>query len=397
MFKSWDFNASSEVLSPPVVVQDIDKCKIIFGTKDGKIYQLNEDSSIDWTFETKEIVDDTELFFLDTDNMNSISSTPNVVDINGDGEKEILFGSELGFVYCINMKGTKLWKYKTSGAIRSSPALADINHDGKLEVIVGCTDGYIYVLSSEGQLITKFEVGSPIYATPSFFMDKLFVGTKSGDVVTFDVKTENRLWKFHTKDQITSRVVPADLLGDNSITLLVTSNDNTLYALSLEGEVIWTFRTEGSLLSEVAIHDINNDKQKEILFGSCDNSIYCVSPFGELIWKYETDFWIASTPLVADIDNDGRIEVVAGSYDHNLYILDSQGTYMLNYMPGLSGIVNQSGHYSSAPSKEVGHNRGKKLWQIETDGIIVGCALVNNKGDVVVNTKKGMIQNIAFN
>ena len=83
-----------------------------------------------------------------------------------------------------------------------------------------------------------------------------------------------------------------------------------------------------------------------------------------------------------------------GSYDHNIYVLDSEGSYVLDYVPGVSGIVSQTGHYGDAVTKEPGKTQGKKIWQYQTEGIVVGCAYVKDQNSIIVNTDSGKINNI---
>ena len=83
-----------------------------------------------------------------------------------------------------------------------------------------------------------------------------------------------------------------------------------------------------------------------------------------------------------------------GSYDHNIYVLDSEGSYVLDYVPGVSGIVSQTGHYGDAVTKEPGKTQGKKIWQYQTEGVIVGCAYVHEHKSLIVNTDSGKINNL---
>jgi outer membrane protein assembly factor BamB len=176
--------------------------------------------------------------------------------------------------------------------------------------------------------------------------------------------------------------------------VIIGSSDNYLYVLDDAGELLWKYKTEGAIISKAAVSDINNDKKQEIVFGSCDNKVYALNYEGEKLWSYETDFWIMSEPILEDIDNDGRKEVIVGSYDHNLYVLDADGNYVLDYLPGLSGVVQQAGLYSDIITKEPGRVTGKKIWQYKADGIIVGCAYLIDDKSVVISTKPGIINNI---
>ena len=82
-----------------------------------------------------------------------------------------------------------------------------------------------------------------------------------------------------------------------------------------------------------------------------------------------------------------------GSYDHNLYILDGEGAYDLEYVPGLGGIAHQEGHYTNMITKEPGEQVGKRLWQFRTQGMIVGCELLDAE-NIVVNVKSGFLDDV---
>ncbi len=398
MNQKWKYDSKSVILTTPIITQKTDKneVEILFGTKEGKVFSLDENAKVKWIFDTKENVSNVELMFLDDDEANSIKSTPNVDDINNDGEKEIVFGSESGKLYCLNTKGELMWSYDAKSAIRGSPLIMDLTGDKFKQIVIGTLGGTIHIISSKGEEITFFDVGEGIENRPLLVQNKLVFGTNEGNIKAYNFKGE-MFWSYKTKDKISADVEVNDLENNGKLSLIVGSLDGTLYNLSLDGELIWSFDTNGAIMSKVNITDINKDHKLEILFGSCDNNIYCLNNKGEKIWSYETDFWVVSTPIVADIDNDGHLEIIAGSYDHNLYILDSEGSYMLNYIPGVSGIVTQTNNYANITNKETGSFVGRKLWQFKTDDMIVGCATINDKDELVVNTKSGKISNFKFN
>jgi outer membrane protein assembly factor BamB len=396
--KKWDFDAQSVITSAPLVA-DIDgdgKKEIIFGTKKGKLFVLDRDAGIKWFYDSNEKVDEVELMFLDVENASNIEAPPNVGDLNGDGKVEVVFGTELGMIYVLNDKGKLLWKYKTGGAIRGQVLLYDLYQDNDIKIIFGCEDNKLYALNSNGKLVWRFDAGSPVQSTPGIMhKDKPFIIFGSNDGSVFCVNNKgDMVWKFKTKDKVFAPPAVGKLFKDDRIFVVIGSSDHSLYVLDDAGELFWEYKTQGAILAKACLSDINNDNKLEIIFGSCDNNVYALTPDGDKMWSYETDFWIVSEPIVEDIDDDGKKEIIIGSYDHNLYVLDSEGSYILDYVPGLSGVVHQTGHYSSIMTQEPGKVTGKKIWQFKTEGIIVGCAYISEDKSIVVNTKPGLVNDL---
>ncbi|MGM5481694.1 MAG: PQQ-binding-like beta-propeller repeat protein [Nanobdellota archaeon] len=392
--KLWDFDSKGNIISSSlVIVQDKDGTeRIVFGTRQGKLYSLDKNGDVQWVYDSKEEIPETELMFLDIDTVNSINATPKFLS-SKTGKRQIVFGSELGVIYSLDDDGKLLWKIKTKGPIRSMPLIVDIDSDGKKEIIIGSSDNTIYIISQEGKILRKIEGNSPIETTPLFVDNKLVTGTKDGRIMAFN-PDGSVAWSVKTGDKITARAVATTLGKEQQKAIIIPSQDNNVYALTYDGEIIWKFETGGAILSEVAIADVNSDGVKELCFGSCDNNIYCIDEQGELLWSYETDFWVTTTPIITDIDSDGKVEVIAGSLDHRLYVLDGQGTYKLNYIPGVSGIVNQPGYNSKTINKDIGDQKGKKYCEYQVDGNIVGHTMVGSSGRLILNTKQGKIYSL---
>ena len=105
-------------------------------------------------------------------------SSPTIVDLDADGQPEIVFGTEGGRVVAVRRNGTLMWSHDTGNvAVQSKAAVADIDGDGQLEVVVGAgvggtTGGGIHVLSASGQLQCSFTALNPqhpqgMYSSPA--------------------------------------------------------------------------------------------------------------------------------------------------------------------------------------------------------------------------------------
>jgi len=393
--EKWKFDSKTSLLAPPIICDfaNTGQKNIVFGTNDGKIYSLDKDGAVKWVFDAKEQVDQVELMFFDVETANSIQSSPNIYDLNGDGKKEVVFGSEMGVVYAVNHQGKALWKFKADGSVRGSVVIKDINNDGKAEVIFCSGDTHLYILSAHGELLQKHEIGAQIESTPGTIGDKIIFGCNDGTIHCI-TQAGHEIWTFKTEGKVVAQPAIGKIFGDEKNYIVIGSLDHYLYTLNLEGELVWKFKTDGAIYSRATLADINRDKKLEIIFGSCDNNVYALQCTGEKIWSYETDFWIVAPVIVDDIDKDGNLEIIAGSYDHNIYILDAKGNYMLDYVPGLSGVMQQAGSYTDVMTSEPGKVTGKKIWQYQADGVVVGCAFIEETKNIIVNTRPGKVNNL---
>jgi hypothetical protein len=64
-------------------------------------------------------------------------TTPLLCDVDGDGQLEVLLGSNNGHLYALDGKtGQERWKVQTGGMIRGSPVMLDVDGDGADELFV---------------------------------------------------------------------------------------------------------------------------------------------------------------------------------------------------------------------------------------------------------------------
>ncbi len=394
----WEFDTKSSIFSDPFII-DINndkKQEIVFGTKSGTIYVLNDEGKPLWHYKVSEKLTTAQALFRNTETLDSIYGTPLVEDINDDKKKEILFGSESGNVYCLSHDGKMKWNFKTNGAIRNTIICESISDKSKKQILFGSMDKHLYMLDENGKEIFKFHAQDSIESAPAIYEDnkdtQIIFGCNDGYVYSINNKGEQN-WKFKTGARIVTQPVIAQLHKDKKPHILITSTDHNLYILNHEGILETKFETKAQLISKAKVQDIDGDNESEIFIGSCDDNIYALSPIAQKIWTYETNFWIGSQIIVEDIDNDKRKEIIIGSYDKSLYILDAKPSFILEFMPGMFGIVKQNSDYG-AMTKQAQHLRGKKIWKYNTEGTITGLGILKDKKQkqIIVMTKEGVVK-----
>lgn len=89
-------------------------------------------------------------------------TAPAVVDLDGDGIQEIVFGNVDGTIYVVDVDGTvrEGWPVDvgTLGGRTSPVAVGDLNGDGVVEIVAGTADGRVFALAPDGTVRGGFPV-----------------------------------------------------------------------------------------------------------------------------------------------------------------------------------------------------------------------------------------------
>ncbi len=224
------------------------------------------------------------------------SAPPSVVDLNGDGQLEVLVDGLNGYIYAYNYTGSLMPNFPLKiGTItdRSYVVPCDINHDGKAEIFAitsnqNTYDAYVWGFSSTGENLT----GYPYQITSS------------------------------SKNVEISNLAIADLNNDGSYQLIFQYNLVTM-ALNTDLSVDFSYTSQATqinTLPQVIVKDVNNDGKLEILsdFGS---SIQLVSNTGNLLFYKDLPvrpfFNVNYSPYTiqfADLNQDHQDEIIINCY-----------------------------------------------------------------------------------
>ena len=337
-------------------------------------------------------------------------STPALGDIDGNGDLEIVIGGFDARIYAYHHNGALVHGFPPPSAlyyrfgwenlrtrlgdtIWSSPALADMNGDGRRDILLGTDEGNwdssypgdsggwtcpyrlpagwaegncggaLYGLTGGGQLLPGFpQYRLEVFQSTPALSDvngdgrpEIFIGTgtfyhnNSPDHPTQGM----RMWGFDSQGRelpgwagglATSGLLPAspaigDIAGDAAPEIVITTLDGAIFAWHVNGARVAGFpmtptspfgdKDSQNVGKGVSLADYDGDGKMEI-FMTIGWTVGIIDGNGQMITKTKTndasrpsyfaDGLLLNNPALADVDGDGQLELIA--HNSRLYIWD---------------------------------------------------------------------------
>ena len=296
----------------------------------------------------------------------NIWSSAVIGDLDGDGQQEIAFGSNSNMFYVMRGNGTEwmdgdsnpatvgVFKVIGAGANYGTPAIVDLDNDGQKEIIYAGADAKLYAWHPNGTNVTGFPVqlNAPVTASVAVgYLDgagdpmlEIVVPTVGDSVYVFEANAARRTgWPKGVKTGGSSKTPSpalADMNADDSLDVVLAGTNGGVYVYDRNGAIIAPFNnvrystyTSGASESSPVVADINGDGRPDIVVGSEDVTLTAISGISGTIlpgFPIALDGEVRSTPALADIDGDGLSEIVLAGWDKNLYVWD----YDFPFSPG---------------------------------------------------------------
>ena len=106
------------------------------------------------------------------------------IDLNGDGNKEIVFSTENGWVIVLDHKGKSLWQKKIGMAVTAMTV-----DEATKTIVVGCASGDLFVVDGTGSTLWQAHVDSAVQQLLIKGTD-IFIGTTKGLLYKYSLKGE---------------------------------------------------------------------------------------------------------------------------------------------------------------------------------------------------------------
>ncbi len=220
---NWTFaGATNRYISNPLVTPDA----IYAPNADGKLYALDPNGSLLWTFAAKQ----------------PLWSQPVLV-------RDVLVVSSMDHnVYGLNAQsGEELWSLDAEGAIVSSPTVGE---DGI--VYVGTLNQKVLAINgANGRSSWSYETPGWVWGSPTFFDGQVFVGDLDGTVVALNASNGQKIWSVDTDGAITGTPL---VINDH---IYVINENGQVISFALDGTIEWTKNIEAALYgSPIAAGDL---------------------------------------------------------------------------------------------------------------------------------------------
>lgn len=326
--EKWSFQTGSDIKpSSPAIADD---GTIYIGSYDNKIYALNPDGTLKWSYTTGARIntspaigadgtiycgsDDDSMHALNPDGSlkwsfptgsNIVYSTPAIAS---DGT--IYFGSDDDKLYALNSDGTLKWEFVSGDNVRSSPA---IGANGT--VYAASDDDNMYAINpNTGAMLWSFLLGGNAQGAPAIDDDgTVIIGVDLGgdQGVIFALNPDGtEKWSANVLGRIS---VGAPSIANGNVYVGTKEGNNMLSLDKSSGAQNWSYVTDGAIVNSSAAVDVNG----VIYYGSWDDGVYALNPDGTLKYRFPTDGNVWSSPAIGA---DGTIYI--GSYDGKIYALE---------------------------------------------------------------------------
>lgn len=300
LLPGWPRKGAAPFWSAPAVgnIDGDAGLEIVVGSNSNRIYAWNADGTEVQDGDNNPATNG--VFFVPS---GTVFSSPAIADLDGDGTREVVFGTSSSRVYAIHPSGPiSGWPFVLpSGLMSSSPAIGDVLPGGGLEIAMACSNDSVYLLTSVG-------TRAPGWPRP------LELGTGNGRVPS---------------------PVLAPLrkhLGDPSLCVVIAGTDGHVVAYDGAGGVLtgWgAVQMGGATEASPAVADIDGDGSLEILIGAEDRRLYAFHADGTVVsgFPIEIGAEARSTPAVWDVDGDGACEILLAGWDQKVHAWRYPGAF----------------------------------------------------------------------
>ncbi|MBN1348458.1 VCBS repeat-containing protein [candidate division KSB1 bacterium] len=283
--------------------------EIVVASVSGVIHCVNSAGKILWRFETN----------------SRVPYTLVLADVNMDGRLEILAATVAGWLYCLTSDGALHWKFYAEPQ-SGPPAVGDLDGDGAPEIVYGTDLHKIFCLDHSGQYRWHipydgyFGRSLPLIAdvdgngTPEVLLTRSEVCHNSA-VIAIDGIKGSVLWEAPTTMHGYGPLGIADIDRDGALDIIVVDKSTSIYCFDSSGKRKWERVLQGhGIFFPPAIADFDGDGKFELvsgkrIHGNYDDVITMLDDRGSIVLKMPLKGGGNCQPTIGDLDGDSKIEL----------------------------------------------------------------------------------------
>ncbi|XP_022852209.1 protein DEFECTIVE IN EXINE FORMATION 1 isoform X2 [Olea europaea var. sylvestris] len=267
-----------------------------------------------------------------------IYSSPTVVDLDGDGNLDILVGTSYGLFYVLDHKGHVREKFPLEmSEIQGAVVAADINDDGKIELVTTDTHGNVAAWTPQGK----------------------------------------EIWEAHVKSLVPQGATIGDVDGDGHTDVVVPTISGNIYVLSgKDGSMVrpYPYRTHGRVMNQVLLVDLSRRGEKNkgltIVTTSFDGYLYLIdgpTSCADVVDIGETSY---SMVLADNVDGGDDLDLIVTTMNGNVFCFSTPSPHhplkaWRSPNQGRNNVAQRYGHegiYVTPSSRTFRDEEGKSFW-----------------------------------
>lgn len=210
------------------------------------------------------------------------------IDVDGEADSGPAFGADGTIVFAAGRSvlaarkgGDLAWRFSAKDKVYTSPAVTD---DGL--VIFGSQDDHVYAVRPGGALAWKVDLGADVDGAPAVSDDgSIYVGTDAGEIVKLD-HDGNVVWRtavFGFVRGVLSIARNGDVLAGTYGPV------PRVVRVAPDGAIKGAFAIRGTGAKEFGIHGGPlEDASGTLFFGAQDDRVYAIGPDGEVLLRAAT-------------------------------------------------------------------------------------------------------------
>lgn len=275
-----------------------------------------------------------------------ITTTSAAGDLDGDGDRELVFGTNDGTLYALNKDASQFLSYSQSNIIVGYPVLNDVDNSGFLNIIFvssNDTSSMLYVINHLGENLNGFPVllsgaslfGPAIADANNNGSSDIILATVNGLLYSYNNSGEiNQGFPLNLSDSIQCPVSLSDLDGNQNLEIILGDDGGYIHVLDHNGLILSSFLTDDPIQSGIAIADLDQNGSMELLFSDLGQNVYAWDPVqdSELTgWPVYLENGSLSEPIIVDLDNDNDLEAIFASVGGSVFVLHHDGSFYQNF------------------------------------------------------------------